>query len=80
MLNAYYSRHDLNKAKRRQMYKQNKGKILDKRPIAALITCSISKKYSKFCSGPSKLTAYIKKILAKVQKNLWMRSTYVSNK
>ena len=79
VLNAYYSKHDLNKAKQRQMYKQNKGKILDKRRIAALISCSISKKYSKFRSGPSKLTAYIKKILAKVQKNLWMRSTYISN-
>ena len=71
MLDAYYSKHDFNKAKRRQMYKNNKGRILNKCHIAALISCSISKKYSKFCSGPSKLTAYIQKILGKVSKKSW---------
>ena len=48
------------------MYKEKRDKILDKHRIAALVACSISKKYSKLRSGPSKLTVYIKNIISKV--------------
>ena len=44
---------------------------MDKCHIAALISCSITKNYFKFRSGPSKLTAYIEKILAKLPKKSW---------
>ena len=67
----------LTKLSEGQMYKQNKGKILDKHRIAALISC---KKYSKFRSGPSKLTAYIKKIPAKVpKKSLGEKHLYIKH-
>ena len=63
-LDAYYREHELNKAKQRKRYKDKKDKILDKLRIAALVSCSISKKYSRLCTGPSRLTVYIKNIVA----------------
>ena len=53
VLDAYYKHHELNKCKQRQMYRDKRDKLLDKRHIAALVSCSISKKYSKLRSGPS---------------------------
>ena len=48
------------------MYKDKKDKLLDKRRIAALVSFSIRKKYSKLRSGPSRLTVYINSIITKV--------------
>ena len=70
-LDAYYNKHDINKAKKRQMYKVEKGVLINKHSIATLISCSISKKYSKLRSSPSKLESYVKKILAKLPEKSW---------
>ena len=61
-LDAYYSKHDINKAKKRQTYKVEKGVLLNKHSIATLISCSISKKYSKLRSSPSNLHHILKKL------------------
>ena len=65
-LDAYYRKHELNKAKQRKIYKDKKDKILDKCHIAALVSCSISRKYSRLRTGPSRLTVCIKNIVAKL--------------
>ena len=63
VLEAYYSNpspvKNENKAKKRQMYKVEKGVLINKHSIATLISCSISKKYSKLRSSPSKLGSYV---------------------
>ena len=58
-LDAYYNKHHINKAKKRQMYKVEKGVLINKHSIATLNSCSISKKYSKLRSSPSKLASYV---------------------
>ena len=59
-LETYYKEHDLNKGKKRQMYKENCVKILDKRRISRLVACSISKRYSKMRGDmPLITTAYM---------------------
>ena len=40
-LEGYYKEHDLSKGKKRQIYKEKCVKILDKRCISRLVTCSI---------------------------------------
>ena len=68
-LEAYYKEHDLNKGKRRQLYKQNCAKILDKRRISRLVARSVTKKYSKMRGNvPLTTTAYICKILNKMKR------------
>ena len=47
VLEAYYKNHELNKSKRRQLYKDNQ--VLDRRRISKLVACSIFNKYSKIC-------------------------------
>ena len=69
-LEAYYKEHDLNKGKKRQLYKDNQSRIkkLDKRRISKLVACSISKKYSKMRGDvPLTITAYISRVLNKLK-------------
>ena len=57
----------VNKATRRQLYKDNKDNLLDTHHIATLVACAISKKYSKMRGGPAGLTTtYIKRLISKV--------------
>ena len=67
-LKTYYKEHDLNKGKKREIYKLNRVKILDKHHINKLVVCSISKKYSKMRSDvPLTTTAYISGIVNKMK-------------
>ena len=67
-LEVYYKEHNLNKGRKRQLYKKNQVKILDKCHISKLVACSISKKYSKMCGDvPLTVTAYISRMLNKMK-------------
>ena len=67
-LQAYYREHELNKKKRRQVYEDNRTKILDKRHISKLVAWSVSKKYSKMRNDmPASTTTYISRLLNKMK-------------
>ena len=67
-LEAYYKEHDLNKGRKRQLFKENRVIILDKHRIRRLVACSVSKKYSKMRGNvPLTTTAYISRIVNKMK-------------
>ena len=67
-LQAYYKEHELNKKKRRELYKTDCAKILDKHHISKLVACSVSKKYSKIrTSMPASATTCISRLLSKIK-------------
>ena len=65
-LAAYYKKHELNKSKRRQLYKDNR--VLDRRHIIKLVACSVMNKYSKiFSDVPATTAAYIYRLTKQIK-------------
>ena len=65
-LEAYYKKHELNKIKRRQLYRDNR--VLDRRRISKLVACSVLNKYSKICVDvPATAAGYIYRLTKQIK-------------
>ena len=65
-LKSYYRKHELNKIKRRHLYRYNR--VLDRRRISKLVACAILNKYSKICIDvPATTAGYIYRLTKQIK-------------
>ena len=65
-LETYYKKHELNKMKRRQLYRDNH--VLDRRRISKLVAYSVLNKYFKICIDvPATIAGYIYRLTKQIK-------------